>query len=107
MNEYLTRDEVAIRFKLSVRTLERCGPGFCKVGSRVVYKVAEVEAWLESYRVEGPAVARPLRTGRPTKAETVRRRQAANGNQTCRTQVIAFLEPFGDRSEFVIGSWQR
>nr|SPS06255.1 conserved protein of unknown function [Candidatus Nitrotoga fabula] len=46
----LTDSELAIRWGLSVKTLRRwrqesLGPIFCKLGSRVVYLVADVEAY--------------------------------------------------------------
>jgi hypothetical protein len=42
--------ELATRWKLSVKTVRRwrqidLGPVFCKLGSRVVYLVSEVEAY--------------------------------------------------------------
>lgn len=49
----LTESELAIRWKLSVKTLRRwrqesLGPIFCKLGSRVVYLLIEVEAYERS-----------------------------------------------------------
>ena len=50
--EYLTQSEAARRYKLSERTLERWrltgeGPPFVRVGpGRVLYRLADCEAWL-------------------------------------------------------------
>lgn len=50
--EYLTQSEVARRYKLSERTVERWrstgdGPPFVRVGlRRVLYRLADCEAWL-------------------------------------------------------------
>ena len=47
---YLTQEEVAAVLRLSPRTLERhrlagTGPAYVKLGRRVIYKQASVEAW--------------------------------------------------------------
>ena len=47
---YLTNDEAASFLKLSPRTLEKQrvrgdGPAFRKFGRRVVYAIADLEAW--------------------------------------------------------------
>ena len=47
---YLNQAELARRWSISPRTLERWrhlgrGPRFCKIGSRCVYLVSEVEAY--------------------------------------------------------------
>ncbi len=47
---YLTQSEVAALVRLSSRTLERhrlagTGPEYVKLGRRVVYRLASVEAW--------------------------------------------------------------
>jgi hypothetical protein len=74
-SQYLTRAEVAKEFRISERTLERMGPAFAKIGQRVVYSRSDVEEWLARHRVNPlDAGARPLRRGRPTKAEQRRRR---------------------------------
>ncbi len=50
--EYLTQAEVARRYKLSKRTIERWrltgdGPPFVRVGPRrILYRLADCEAWL-------------------------------------------------------------
>jgi hypothetical protein len=46
----LSQHELARRWRLSARTLERWrwtgeGPRFLKVGGRVAYRVEDVEAW--------------------------------------------------------------
>lgn len=51
-NRLLSADQLAARLKLSVRTLERMrnkgnGPQFTKVGNKVLYRGADVEAWLD------------------------------------------------------------
>lgn len=57
---WLTREQVAARFQLSVITLAQWathgeGPKFRKFGGRVRYKVADVEAWEESQTAGGAA----------------------------------------------------
>lgn len=47
---YLTTDEVAARFRTSVRTVtywreQRCGPKGVRFGKRVLYKISDVETW--------------------------------------------------------------
>lgn len=56
-SEYLTTQEVADRFRTTTRTVEhwrqrRTGPRGVRIGRRVLYKLAEVEAW-EQQRIEG------------------------------------------------------
>ena len=46
---HLTQDDLAQRWRISARTLERWrwlqeGPQFLKIGGRVVYRLADVEA---------------------------------------------------------------
>jgi hypothetical protein len=48
--KHLTQDEVAERWSVSPRTLEGWrwmgqGPRFLKIGGRVVYRVADIEAY--------------------------------------------------------------
>lgn len=57
--EYLTPEELSARFRgrIAVRTLSnwRClgtGPKFVKLGGRILYPLAEVEAW-EARRTAG------------------------------------------------------
>jgi hypothetical protein len=50
IDEYLTQSELARRWRLSHRTLERwrCdgkGPTHLKIGGRVLYRLSEVEAF--------------------------------------------------------------
>ncbi len=79
----LTREEVSQHYRVSTRTLVRSGPPFAKVGRKVLYRAADVDAWLEKHLVQRPtANERPLRRGRPTKAETIRRKQAAAMRRT-------------------------
>jgi predicted DNA-binding transcriptional regulator AlpA len=47
----LTQREAALATRLSERTLERArltgtGPRFCKCGRRVLYDLADIEAWI-------------------------------------------------------------
>lgn len=53
MNHYLTQNEAAAALRLSPRTLERhrltgTGPKFKKLGRRVVYSRADIEAWVSA-----------------------------------------------------------
>jgi len=59
--DYVTTVEAAKQLKLSPKTLERYrvegkGPPFHKLGSgkraRVLYKITDLEAWLQSCRYE-------------------------------------------------------
>lgn len=50
MLHHLTQRDLAKRWSLSPRTLERWrwtgdGPAFLKVGGRVTYRMVDVEAW--------------------------------------------------------------
>ena len=50
-NRLVSADQLAARLKLSMRTLERMrhngsGPRFTKIGNKVLYREADVEAWL-------------------------------------------------------------
>lgn len=54
---YLTNDEAAAFLRLSPRTLEKQrviggGPRFRKFGRRVLYAVADLEAWADSHSFE-------------------------------------------------------
>ncbi len=53
----LTQDEVAQWYGISKSKLEkwRCekvGPPYIKPDGRVLYRVADIEAWLDQYRVQ-------------------------------------------------------
>jgi len=88
--EYLTRQQVAERYHLSTSYLAQAvggtprfqGPPYVKLGRRVLYRAADVDAWLAA-RVVVPTVVPPLRRGRPTKAQQVTARlrpmEAAHG----------------------------
>ena len=62
---HLHQVELARRWKLSPRTLERWrwlgqGPQHMKIGGRVVYRLEDIEAFeAESVRTSTSAVARP------------------------------------------------
>jgi Helix-turn-helix domain len=54
---YLTNDEAAVFLRLSPRTLEKQrviggGPRFRKFGRRVMYAVADLEAWADARSFE-------------------------------------------------------
>lgn len=56
---HLHQVELARRWKVSPRTLERwrwegCGPAYLKVGGRVLYRLADVEAY-EASNLQAPA----------------------------------------------------
>jgi hypothetical protein len=55
--EYITVQELEIRAKISSRTLRnwrnrRIGPPFIKVGKQILYKWADIEAWLNAHQVQ-------------------------------------------------------
>ena len=54
---YLTQSELAVRFRVSPRTLERwrwlkTGPNYTKLGGRVVYALTDVETYERRRRAE-------------------------------------------------------
>lgn len=54
---YLTNDEAAVYLRLSPRTLEKQrviagGPRFRKFGRRVMYAVADLDAWADQHSFE-------------------------------------------------------
>lgn len=54
---YLNPDELAARFRISPRTLERwrwkkTGPNYTKLGGKIVYALADVEAYERRRRAE-------------------------------------------------------
>jgi helix-turn-helix protein len=54
---YLTQPELAVRFRVSPRTLERwrwlkTGPNYTKLGGKVVYAITDVEAYERRRRAE-------------------------------------------------------
>lgn len=56
---HLTQHELAQRWRISPRTLERWrwlqqGPQFLKIGGRVVYRIEDVEAYEAEQRQEMP-----------------------------------------------------
>lgn len=56
---HLTQHELAQRWRISPRTLERWrwlqeGPQFLKIGGRVVYRLEDVEAYEAAKRQEMP-----------------------------------------------------
>ena len=64
-NDVLTQDQLAARLHLSVRTLERMrqegsGPRFSKLGKKILYRWADVEAWLADRSYSSTADAKGL-----------------------------------------------
>ncbi|WP_397474928.1 helix-turn-helix transcriptional regulator [Pusillimonas sp.] len=69
-------------------------PAITQIGSRVLFRQADVEAWIEKHRqaspedgagvpaepVAAPAAEKPRRRGRPTKVETLARQRALNAS---------------------------
>ena len=56
MTQYLTEDEAAHLAKVSAKYLRklRCvggGPVYVKAGRRVVYDMADIQAWMQSQKV--------------------------------------------------------
>ena len=54
---YLTQSELATRFRISPRTLERwrwlkTGPNYTKLGGRIVYALTDVETYERRRRAE-------------------------------------------------------
>lgn len=54
---FLTQSELALRFRISPRTLERwrwlkTGPNYTKLGGKVVYALADIEAYERRRRAE-------------------------------------------------------
>ena len=54
---YLTQSELSVRFRVSPRTLERwrwlkTGPKYTKLGGKIVYSLADVEAYERRRRAE-------------------------------------------------------
>jgi predicted DNA-binding transcriptional regulator AlpA len=52
--DLLNQREVAKRLRLSERTLERLrvtgdGPPFCKLGRRVLYRLADIDTWITTH----------------------------------------------------------
>lgn len=95
--DYLTAEQVAAEYPVSATTLVRRrqtggGPAYYSISNRIFYRRADVEAWLDSHRVDpstrtkpghapvgervSPRPEPPRRRGRPTKAEAARRARA-------------------------------
>jgi predicted site-specific integrase-resolvase len=56
MDVHLTEKELAFRWKMSPRTLQRwrwagSGPDYLKLGGKVVYREDDVRLWEENHRV--------------------------------------------------------
>lgn len=54
---YLTQEEVACRFRVSPRTLERwrwkkSGPSYVKLGGKIVYALSDIETYERRRRAE-------------------------------------------------------
>ena len=60
-SHHVSQEDVALRWNISPRTLERWrresrGPAYLKMGGRVVYRMADIEAF-EAERRRNPAAA--------------------------------------------------
>lgn len=65
-DQFLNQVHLARRWQISPRTLERWrytgeGPAYVKIGGRVVYKLADVEAYENGRRCESTAQGTALR----------------------------------------------
>ena len=61
--QWLTQEKLAARLDLSQRTLERMrnsgkGPRFAKAGKKILYRLQDVEDWLEERSFSSTAEAR-------------------------------------------------
>lgn len=62
LNSLLDTRETAIFLGLAPSTLEswRCrgrGPAYCKLGANVMYRIEDLEVWLDSHRIVPEPVA--------------------------------------------------
>ena len=78
--EHINQVELSRRWRLSPRTLERwryrgTGPQYLKVGARILYRVADIEAFEAEQLRESPAVA-PVATTVPLTLVRVQGRRA-------------------------------
>jgi hypothetical protein len=89
---YLTQVELAVRWRISPRTLERWrwaggGPRFIKIGGRVVYRIADIEAFEQQQlrtRTDAPAnqtVEQNLKPSPKTKRNSSRVCAQLRGNR--------------------------
>ena len=63
MENFLTQDEAAKMLRISSRSLARyrlegTGPAYMKAGHRVLYRNADILAWLDSRKVKSTSEAR-------------------------------------------------
>lgn len=77
--KHLTQTEVARRWCLSPRTLERWrwlgqGPAFLKLGGRVAYRVEDIETFEAAQTRDATSAPQPVGVGTPA---AVTHRQAA------------------------------
>ena len=68
--KHLTQTEVARRWCLSPRTLERWrwlgqGPAFLKLGGRVAYRLEDIEAFETAQTREAASTPQPSQAGMP------------------------------------------
>jgi predicted site-specific integrase-resolvase len=66
--QFLNQARLAIRWQISPRTLERWrwrgeGPAFTKIGGRVVYRIADVQAYEDGRRCASTVQSTALRSG--------------------------------------------
>ena len=64
--KHLNQIDLAARWKISPRTLERWrwkgdGPAFMKIGGRVVYRIADIEAYENGRRCDSTLQSTALR----------------------------------------------
>ena len=69
MSQYLTRREVAEEYPISYSTLahlamEGKGPPYLRIGKKAIYRVVDVERWIEGHQINS-SVDMPHRRGRP------------------------------------------
>ncbi|MCH8479760.1 MAG: helix-turn-helix domain-containing protein [Wenzhouxiangella sp.] len=67
--QFLNQVRLADRWQISPRTLERWrwsgeGPAFLKIGGRVVYRIADIEAYENGRRCDSTLQSTMLRGGR-------------------------------------------
>ena len=75
MPRYLTRRELSEEYPISYSTLahmamEGKGPPYSRIGKKAIYKVMDVERWIERHRIN-TTVDMPHRRGRPRKLHAV------------------------------------
>ena len=72
MSKYLTRKQVVECYPISLSHLAHMacqgrGPKFRKIGKSAIYRIDEVEAWIEEQAIEPCNINKPRKRGRPLK----------------------------------------